>query len=327
MAKASSNLALRLSQAAALAGLAGAGLAVTLVGRTRPPEPPAVVELPAFTPLDDAQAGAQQAQSTPGTASRFAFIANKPKPAAAAVVQPAAGPPPPPPPPPPPSVTYHGIVSAGEKPLALLRDGGKQVFVRVGDIVQGKRVQLIEPARVRLVATTGDAEAGAMEIALSERSGGSVTLSTAPAPVAQQPEPSATESGDAVRERLSQLAGKADFRRLLDPRSRMVLTPDFVPPEDAPLYLFVWERFARSPDGSYEPGQLEKLVYEQVKGNRQEFEDLARKQLGDRYDELVKTVAQRQSEMRQEFDGQGLSTNDPDALMKFNQERLRKEQP
>jgi hypothetical protein len=315
------NLMLRLSQAAAVTGLAGAGLAAVLVGRAQPPVPPEVVELPAFTPLDDGQQGQQQERTTPGTASRLGFIANKPKPPTAqpvaVVPQPVA-----PPPPPPPSVTYHGMVSAGSAPLALLRDGGRQVFVRVGDIVQGKKVGAIEAGLVRLVATVDGGEA--QDIPLAERTGASVTLATAPMP-AQAMQPAG--GTDDVRERMAQLPGKHDFRRLLDPNAPMILAPEFVPPEDVPLYLFVWERFARKPQGEMSPGELEKQVYEQVQGNRDEFEGLARKQLGDRYDELVKTVSVRQSEMRQEFDNDGLSTAGPQGLEKFNKERLRKGQP
>jgi hypothetical protein len=132
---------------------------------------------------------------------------------------------------------------------------------------------------------------------------------------------------DNVRERRAQLGGRQDFRRWLDPNAPMILAPEFVPPEDVPLYLFVWERFARKPQGEMSPGELEKQVYEQVKGNRDEFEGLARKQLGDRYDELVKIVSVRQSEMRQEFDSQGMSGTGPEGLEKFNNERLRKEPP
>lgn len=326
MHRSRTNTWIRVSQVAAAAGLAGAGLAGAFVGHTPAPVPAAVVELPAFTPLDEASQQQGASLATPGTAQRFAFIANKPKPAAPAPAAP-AGPPPPPPPPPPPSVTYHGMV-IGNAPLALLKDGTKQLFVKVGDIVQGKRVELIEAEQVRL----GPADGG-MLVPLAGRTGAAVTIANAqPAAPAQD---ALRAQQDAHRAMLAAIdlesnekSGRFDFRAMLNGDAPPRLVPSYVSPEDAAYFLFVRERMLRNPQGEMDGEALDKAAWDQVQNNREQFRELANKQLGgDRVDEMIKIEALRQSELRERFQQQGLTREDASTREKFNKEAAKGAKP
>lgn len=301
------NTWIRISQVAAGAGVVGAGLAAAFVGHTPAPVPPAVVELPAFTPIDDPSSPQTSTASTPGVATRLALIANKPKPAA--VTAPPPGPPPPPPPPPAPSVTYHGMV-LGSAPLALVKDGSKQMFVKVGDIVQGKAVELIEAEQIRL----GPVDGG-MVVPLSGRTGGPVTIANAPAPEADPNPRLATRNGEGRKE-------KFDFESMLNPKAQTTLVPTYVDAEDAIYFLFARSRLAQT--GQYGPGELDKLAFDQLQNNRDDFRKLAERQLGEeRVQELVKTEALRQEEMRKRMNELGFDANDPASLEKFYQQGVK----
>lgn len=314
MNRSRTNTWIRVSQGAALTGLVGTGLAVALVGHSPAPVPPAVVQLPAFTPIDEGSQAQVGSASTPGTASRMSLIANRPK-AVVAVVQPTPGPPPPPPPPPAPTVTYHGMVT-GTAPLALMKDGAKQLFVKVGDIVQGKKVELIETMQVRL----GPVDGGTI-VPLSDRTGGPVTLATAPsAQAAAAGMPQAIADQRRKRGQSGDDRNLSDFKKLLNPEAQSRLVPAYVDAQDAIFFLFIRDRLARAGDKGMEPEQLDKLAFDQLQNDRDQIRQLVGKQIGEeRVDELVKIEGVRQDALREQMQRQGLSDKDSAHLEKFNQ--------
>jgi hypothetical protein len=138
---------LLLAGGAALAFRAGIGS-----GLERPADGPVV--LPVVSLGDKNNGPSRAAADVNAIAARLNMVSNHPTatdpvPVAAGVQ--------PPPPPPPADLRYLGAVGVGNMNMALVMDGGKQRFVRVGDQLSAGKVESIDEGEIKIAGAVGAA--------------------------------------------------------------------------------------------------------------------------------------------------------------------------
>jgi hypothetical protein len=244
----------RIAQVGAVGAVAlsAAAVVVTLPGQ-KVEHPPEAVVIPAPEVKDTPAATVVVAKADGrSTGTRMARIANKPAPAV--VIPPDPPPVDPAPPPVVVDITYHGIVTIGDRALALLKHNAKQRFVKIGDKVGEEAVEEIRVEHVRLGA--------AHIIPLAERAGGATSrLQNAPGmpagAMAHTLAPSPVMMDDAIAEKMARFGNGG--------------APAYVPPED----VAIWRRMRAQMVLSGEHGwdsSLDETAYKLMQDRREKLQ-------------------------------------------------------
>lgn len=269
MDRASASKMTMLAQAGLGVGALALGGVVFAGYRTQPPADAASeIKAPEVKlPEETGPAGAKTATrlDSAGTASRFARVANSPKPVPVAppveqpqqqpVVQE--------------SLTYHGIASIGSRALGLVRVNGRQKFVSLGGVVSGDEKALeIDAAFIRV----GASEPG-RRIELAARAGGSVTLGTVSSTSSMDP-------SELMRQRQMEMmqASRMNGAMGVGPMRAIKDVPEYINDADVNLFRKARTRVLNDPQyaGQGDPNDIAAKLMEE---ERQMLEERAAKGL------------------------------------------------